>query len=192
MKKVCLTICLLVSCCFTSYCQSFYCDVKIKERNVLNVMLNPYNRLFVNGRPFVLTDLKLEVKQFMSTNPNNEPSPELEVKNIASLGDVLTSKGVVDFYCNNDSFDEYMDVIAEIAKAFWELRDELAWKKFHSHFKQLDESQKQAIKTAIPIRVTGFEMINGLGIQIVEDCVDVDDVDINNSFIERYIKKIEK
>ena len=132
----------LIHCCYTSYSQTYYGDIKIKERNVLDVQLN-------------------------------------------------VSKGVVLFCCYSDSFDEYMKVIDEFAKAFTELRDEMAWRKYRLHWTQLDDAKKQAIRNAVPIRVAEFDTIDNFGVQLVDNDVKVDDVDINNRFIERYMIKVE-
>lgn len=181
----------LIHCCYTSYSQTYYGDIKIKERNVLDVQLNANNKLLVNGRPLDLADLKLEVKQFMNSDMNYGISPEVVIKHIPSLGDVTISKGVVLFCCYSDSFDEYMKVIDEFAKAFTELRDEMAWRKYRLHWTQLDDAKKQAIRNAVPIRVAEFDTIDNFGVQLVDNDVKVDDVDINNRFIERYMIKVE-
>lgn len=194
MKKrfsILLLLMTFISLCCTSYSQTFFGDIKIKERNVLDVRLNVHNRLLVNGRPLELVDLKLEVKQFMNSDMNYGISPEVVIKHIPSLGDVTISKGVVLFCCYSDSFDEYMKVIDEFAKAFTELRDEMAWRKYRLHWTQLDDAKKQAIRNAVPIRVAEFDTIDNFGVQLVDNDVKVDDVDINNRFIERYMIKVE-
>lgn len=192
-KRISMLLLLMTSifCCYTSYGQTYFGDIKIKERNVLDVRLNANNKLFVNGHPFDLSDLKLEVKQFMNPDMNSEMSPEVVIKHIPSLGDVTLSKGVVLFGCYSDSFDEYMKVIGEFAKAFEELRDEMAWRKYRLHWTQLDDAKKQAIRNAVPIRVAEFDTIDNFGVQLVENDVEVYDVDLNNRFIERYMIKVE-
>ena len=70
-------------------------DVKVKERNIMNVMINKYDKLLVNGKPGDLTTLKEMTKEFITPNPNDEKAPETEVKEIELLGNVMLSKGVV-------------------------------------------------------------------------------------------------
>lgn len=70
-------------------------DIKVKERNILNVMINKYDKLMVNNKPGDLATLKDETKRFITPNPNDEKAPEIEMKEIELLGTIMTNKGVV-------------------------------------------------------------------------------------------------
>ena len=59
-------------------------DVKVKERNVMNVMVNKSDRLRVNGRPMDISLLKDEAKHFMTPRPGDETAPEVETKTSTS------------------------------------------------------------------------------------------------------------
>ena len=61
-------------------------DVKVKERNVMNVLINKNNKLMINGRPSDVSLLKEEAKHFMTPRPSDETAPEVETKNIEMLG----------------------------------------------------------------------------------------------------------
>ena len=65
-------------------------DVKVKERNVMNVLINKNNKLMVNGRPSDISLLKDDAKNFMTPHPGDETAPEVEPKTIELLGEVLT------------------------------------------------------------------------------------------------------
>jgi hypothetical protein len=75
------------------------------------------------------------------------------------LGDVYTSKGVISL--KNDrgtSYDMYIRVQNELARAFNELRDELSKDRFGVRFSQLtDEDKVKAINEAIPVRISEAE-----------------------------------
>ena len=47
-------------------------DVKVKERNVMNVLINKNNKLMVNGRPSDISTLKEDAKNFMTPRPGEE------------------------------------------------------------------------------------------------------------------------
>ncbi len=134
-------------------------DIKVKERNILNVMINKYDKLMVNNKPGDLTTLKDETKRFITPNPNDETAPEVETKNIEPFGNVLLSKGVVSL--KNDrgtSYMMYIKVQNELARAFNELRDEMSMRYFGKHYNDLtDEYQIDAINKAVPVRISEAE-----------------------------------
>ena len=134
--------------------------VKVKERNVMNVMVNKSDRLLVNGRPMDISLLKDEAKRFMTPRPGDETAPEVETKTFDLVGDVLMSKGVISL--QNDrgtSYAMYISVQNELARAFNEMKEELSWKKFHKHLDQLNEDQTKAINEAVPVRVSEAEPV---------------------------------
>jgi biopolymer transport protein ExbD len=133
-------------------------DVKVKERNVMNVLINKNNRLMVNGRPSDISLLKDEAKHFMTPRPGDETAPEVEPKTFDLIGEVLMSKGVISL--QNDrgtSYAMYISVQNELARAFNELKEEMAWRHFHKHYDQLNEDQTKAVNDAVPVRVSEAE-----------------------------------
>lgn len=136
-------------------------DVKVKERNVMNVMVNKSDRLLVNGRPMDISMLKDEAKHFMTPRPNDETAPEVEQKKIEGIeGSIWMSKGVISL--QNDrgtSYAMYISVQNELARAFNELKQEMAKQKFHKPLDQLNEDQTKAINEAVPVRVSEAEPV---------------------------------
>jgi len=135
-------------------------EVKVKERNVMNVMVNKSDKLLVNSRPCDISMLKDIAKDFMTPHPGVETAPEVETKHFDLLGDVLMSKGVISL--QNDrgtSYAMYISVQNELARAFNELKDDLAMKVFHKHLDQLTEEQTKAINEAVPVRVSEAEPV---------------------------------
>ncbi len=138
-------------------------DIKIKERNVLNVLVNKNDRLLVDGKPGDIRILKDVAKRFMTPVFPDDPNfPETELISISGLGDVHVSKGVISL--KNDrgtSYDMYIRVQNELARAFNELRDELSSRRFGLKYNQLtDEEQIKAINEAIPLRISEAEPEN--------------------------------
>lgn len=134
----------------------------IKERNIMKILVNSRDRLLVNNKEGSLYTLKDEVKDFMSIHPDNESYPDITVKNINLLGDVPTSKGIVSL--KNDrgtSYEMYIQVQNELARAFKELKDELSMDKFGKKYNKLvKEDQKKAIDEAVPMRISEAEPEN--------------------------------
>ena len=134
-------------------------DVKVKERNILNVMINKYDKLMVNGKPCDISELKDKTKIFITPNPNDEKSPEVETKDIELIGNFMTNKGVVSL--KNDRGTSYMMYIAvqnELAKAFNELREEVAMRYFQQHYADMTDKDKiDAVNKAVPVRVSEAE-----------------------------------
>ena len=133
-------------------------DVKVKERNVMNVLINKNNKLMVNGRPSDVSLLKEEAKHFMTPRPGDETAPEVEPKTFDLLGEVIMSKGVISLQNDRGTSDAmYISVQNELARAFNELKEEMAWKHFHKHYDQLNEDQTKAVNDAVPVRVSEAE-----------------------------------
>lgn len=134
-------------------------DVKVKERNILNVMINKYDKLMVNGKPCDISELKDKTKTFITPNPNDEKAPEVETKEIELIGNFMTNKGVVSL--KNDRGTSYMMYIAvqnELAKAFNELREEVAMRYFQQHYADMTDKDKiDAVNKAVPVRVSEAE-----------------------------------
>ena len=134
-------------------------DVKVKERNILNVMINKYDKLMVNGKPSQVEDLKEITKDFITPKPNDETAPEVEVKEIDLIGNFMTNKGVVSL--KNDrgtSYQMYIAVQNELAKAFNELREEVSRQYFNTSYSSLTDKDKiDAVNKAVPVRISEAE-----------------------------------
>jgi hypothetical protein len=134
-------------------------DVKVKERNILNVMINKYDKLMVNGKPSQVEDLKDITREFITPRPNDETAPEVEMKEIELIGNFMTNKGVVSL--KNDrgtSYQMYIAVQNELAKAFNELREEVSQQYFRTSYNNLTDKDKiDAVNKAVPVRISEAE-----------------------------------
>jgi len=138
-------------------------DIKIKERNILNVLVNKNDRLLVDGKPGDIKTLKDVAKNFMiPVFPDDPNHPETELKTIDLLGEVHTSKGVISL--KNDrgtSYEMYIKVQNELARAFNELKDEMAQKHFGTRYdKLINEDEIKAVNEAVPVRISEAEPEN--------------------------------
>lgn len=143
----------------------------IKDRNVFPVLINSQDLLMVKNKPGSIETLREQAKEFL-LNPNNEEHlseqpkfserislTESEEKAYKILGDIKVSRGVISL--QNDrgtSYNMYIKVQNELAAAISEIRDELSMQHFGVKFTQLkDEEQLEAIRTAVPMRISEAE-----------------------------------
>lgn len=131
----------------------------IRERNVLNVLVNSRDALLVNREPGDLTTLRQRVKAYITNREDRPDWPEKRLETIEHIGDVYVSRGIVSL--KNDrgtSYDMYIQVQNELAAAFNELRNELAMEKFGLRYDRLDNADwVNAINKAIPVAISEAE-----------------------------------
>ena len=108
-----------------------------------------------------IDNLKDKAKEFIE-NPQNEKNlPEKEIKDVPYFGSVPVSKQVISL--QNDrgtSYGTYIKVQNELAKAYNELRDELALRKFGKKYDDLDEDKQDAIREIYPQKISEAEPKN--------------------------------
>lgn len=129
--------------------------VDINKRNVLNVVVNFNDAVWVNGEELLLAQLKDKALEFLE-NPNNLPTlPEKELVQINNMGEYPVSKGVISL--TNDqstSYNMYVQVQNELEKAVNELRDKVAINYFGKKFDNLDTSARRSIQKAVPMNIS--------------------------------------
>ncbi|HDO26874.1 MAG TPA: biopolymer transporter ExbD [Bacteroidetes bacterium] len=138
-------------------------NIKVKERNVLKVLVNSHDMLMVNGKRMDINELKNKVVDFMTVHPNNPNYPEVEEKMIKELGKkMLVSKGIVSL--KNDrgtSYKMYISVQDALAAAFNEMRNQTSRNLFGMDYHLLVNKQKiKAVNKIIPIRISEAEPEN--------------------------------
>ncbi len=133
-------------------------DQQVNRRNIIQVKINSNDRLLAGGVPMDVSQLKDKIKEFM-TNPNDDPNlPEKEVKEVKGIGPVPVSKGVISL--QNDrgtTYQAYITVQNELVKAINELRDDFSMRTFGKKFAKLDEEQQDAVREAVPQRISEAE-----------------------------------
>ncbi|MCF8303296.1 MAG: biopolymer transporter ExbD [Bacteroidales bacterium] len=132
---------------------------KVKERNILKVLVNKNDRLMVDGKPATLSNLAERTKTFLTNPQNKENMPEMRVEEIDYLGRVKISKGIISL--KNDrgtSYDMYIQVQNELTKAVNEMRNDLAQRKFGIKYDKLkNEEYRKAIQEAVPVPISEAE-----------------------------------
>ena len=134
-------------------------DIKLKERNVLQVFLNMNDQLMC-GNDYITTDqLRAKAKEFIANPYNDETKPEKHAKDIPFFGNMMiTEKHVISV--QNDvgtSYQAYIDVQNELVAAYNELRNELGKAKFGKLYNECNEDEQKAIREYYPQKISEAE-----------------------------------
>ena len=134
-------------------------DDKIKERNILQVYLNLYDQLMVNGEIMDVSQLRNKAKEFIANKTDDEKLPIRTSKEVEFFGTVkVTEKHVVSLQNDrSSSYQAYMNVQNELVAAYNELRNELANEKWGKNYADLADDQKKAIREIYPQKISEAE-----------------------------------
>ncbi len=144
-------------------------DVKVKERNLMLVLVSGSGQIMagVPGKQEIipLQQLKNKTKEFILNTYDDESLPEKVNKDIelpdGSKWTYAVSEGVVSLQTTRDTdYRNYIMVQNELTRAFNEVRDEVSMAKFGSKFMDLNEDERKAISTAVPLKVSEAEPRN--------------------------------
>jgi biopolymer transport protein ExbD len=132
---------------------------KVKQRNVLQVFLNMYDQLMVNGEVINVAQLRDKAKEFIANKNGEENLPERVAKDVQFFGTVqVTEKHVISLQNDrSSSYQAYIDVQNELVAAYNELRDELATEKWGMKYEELDEDQQKAVREVYPQKISEAE-----------------------------------
>lgn len=103
-------------------------DVKLKERNVLQVFLNLQDQLMCGNDYISVDQLRDRAKEFIANPNNDEKLPEKYAVEVPFFGTVqVTEKHVISLRCDRGtSYKAYIAVQNELVAAYNELRNEVA------------------------------------------------------------------
>ena len=144
-------------------------EIKVKERNLFLVFINGRGDIMAGAagkqEPLDLHQLKDKTKEFITNPMNDENLPEKQNKDI-ELADgskwvYPESQGVVSLQTTRDTgYQSYIMVQNELTRAFNEVRDEVAQRKFGAKFSDLPEEQRNVISKAVPLKISEAEPRN--------------------------------
>ena len=144
-------------------------EIKVKERNLFLVLINGSGQIMA-GQPgnqeFIeLRQLKEKTKEFILNPLSTEDLPEKEEKEFdlpdGSKWVYPVSMGVVSLQTTRDTgYQPYIMVQNELARAFNEIRDEVAMRKFGDKFDSLTPEQRDIITKAVPLKISEAEPRN--------------------------------
>jgi biopolymer transport protein ExbD len=135
----------------------------INKRNLFEVRINSQDYLWVKGRYMDVRELKDATKTFISNRANDPSMSDKKEVHIPLLGGTyMASRGIISL--KNDrgtSYDMYIQVQNELARAISELRNELSKEQFGVSFTDLVDQEKiEAIQKAIPVAISEAEPEN--------------------------------
>nr|WP_122120035.1 biopolymer transporter ExbD [Alistipes megaguti] len=144
-------------------------EIKVKERNLFLVFINGRGDIMAGAagkqEPIDLSQLKERAKEFI-VNPMDDPNlPERTDKEIelANGGKWVypVSEGVISLQTTRDTnYQSYIMVQNELTRAFNEVRDEVAIRKFGSKYSELTEDERNAVAKAVPLKISEAEPRN--------------------------------
>ncbi len=118
-------------------------DMKIKQRNILTVLINAQDELLVEKEPANIANLRETVKTFI-TNPLHEED-KAEAPNVAVVS-LQNDRGT--------KYKTYLAVYNELKAAYRELWEEAAQKKFHKDYEKLDRDKQRTIRNEFPLVIS--------------------------------------
>lgn len=144
-------------------------DIKVKERNLFLVLISG-NGAIMAGTPnhqeiIDLRQLTDKAKEFILNPMDDQNLPEKKDEEIempdGSKWVYPVSQGVISLQTTRDTgYQAYIQVQNELTRAFNEVRDDVAEKKFGSKFSDLTEEQRGVITKAIPLKISEAEPRN--------------------------------
>lgn len=141
-------------------------EMKIKERNVMEVRINAQGFLWVKdgvSSGFAdIRELRARAKAFIKNETNNPNLPELHPKNIEGIGMVaVTDKHVISVQTDRGTpYEMYFMVQNELVAAYNELRDDAAKRYFHHTYAALKEEEKASVRAYYPQKISEAEPKN--------------------------------
>ena len=144
-------------------------EIKVKERNLFLVLISGSGNIMagVLGKQeqIQLSQLKDMAKEFITNPMDDENLPEKVDREIdmadGSKWTYPVSEGVVSLQTTRDTgYQAYIMVQNELTRAFNDVRDDVAQRKFGAKFSELNEDQRNAVSKAVPLKISEAEPRN--------------------------------
>lgn len=124
----------------------------IQERNMLKILVNADGLVLMDEQPTAITEVKQNVKDFVS---NNGEDPDLSDSPDKAIVSLKTDR--------QTPYRVYIDMLDEVMGAYAELRNQAAQERFGRSFEELDEDseQYQQIRELYPKKISIAEPDQG-------------------------------
>ena len=141
-------------------------DIKVKQRNILLVLVNGAGQIMAGTQGHQelidLRELKDKTKEFILNPYDLDELPEKEDTEIelpdGGMWVYPVSMGVVSLQTTRDTnYQAYIMVQNELTRAFNEVRDDVAMRKFGAKFADLNDEQRSAVVKAVPNKISEAE-----------------------------------
>jgi biopolymer transport protein ExbD len=150
-------------------------EVKVKERNVLVVLINKDDQLMVNGEIMSLDELKTKTIEFFENTADDPKLPEKELVEVnfpagqsrsfpEGKTSIMVSKGVVSLQNDRSTtYGKYLKVQDVLVAGINQLREKFCTENFGKKYDELDS--KKAIDEAI---INGINSVYKMNISEAE------------------------
>lgn len=122
------------------------CNMPIKNRNVLRILVNANDKLLVEGENDEISNLKERTKEFILNPSGDYTLSENPVNAVISL---QNDRGT--------SYDAYIQVYNELRAAYNEIWTEIAMQRYGESYDNLDFEFKKAIRSDFPLVISEAE-----------------------------------
>ncbi|MCR4604357.1 MAG: biopolymer transporter ExbD [Prevotella sp.] len=131
-------------------------EVHVKDRNVLELQLDAYDRLTCNGEPATYDELALRVVEFVGNASNSPSLPEKSQREVYLMGlTEVSDRHVISVQIDRQTtYNAYFRMQNAIVKGYYHLRNELAKHRFGQSYAQCSQEQREAIAMVYPQRIS--------------------------------------
>ena len=130
--------------------------LKVKKRNVMEISINADNQLFCDGEPCTTEELLNNIVRFVDNHHDDPSLPEKSLREVNLLGKLKVSdRHVLSITVDRaTSYDAYFQMQNAIARAYYQLRNDLAQKRFGRRYQLCNAEQREAIAMVYPQRIS--------------------------------------
>ena len=135
-------------------------ELKVKERNILNIRINKDNYLLIGDEYATLADVKERAKEFIKNEDNKPNLPELKPHKVKELGKtfMVTENHVISVQTDRGTdYGVYFAVQDALVSAYNEIRDEFSKQEFGYKYDQLDADQQKIVRDVYPQKISEAE-----------------------------------
>lgn len=144
-------------------------EIKVKDRNLFLVLISGSGNIMAGAiskqEEIDLSQLKDRAKEFIVNPLDDDNLPEKVAKEIelpdGSKWTYPVSEGVISLQTTRDTdYQSYIMVQNELTRAFNEVRDDVAMRKFGVKYADLPEEGRNAVAKAVPLKISEAEPRN--------------------------------
>ncbi len=135
-------------------------EIKVKERNILNIRINKDNYLLIGDDYATLADVKERAKEFIKNEENKPNLPELKPYKVKELGKtfMVTENHVISVQTDRGTdYGVYFAVQDALVSAYNEIRDEFSKQEFGYKYDQLTADQQKIVRDVYPQKISEAE-----------------------------------
>ncbi len=125
---------------------------RLRQRNILKVLINAKQEIYVNGQLTTLTQLSASVRRFLYSDPENEHLPVLRMNTLPEIGQVPCAVySIIVLYHDYGTLNEsYRSVYLQIREVYHQIWDSYAQQYFNKPYRDLSKERQEIIRQILP------------------------------------------